>query len=367
MNSSSIRKLWTGETGGARALRTPLIPLSWLYAVGVQMRNFGYSWRWLRARSLDRCVISIGNLTVGGTGKTPTCLWIAEELSKRGLKTIILSRGYKRNGKGVVVLHSQPKSPLPAALHEEIAAAGDEPVMMSRIFGHTVAVAKERYDSACQLLQEEQLDLFLLDDGFQHRQLKRDLDVLVLGPDAKGSLLPAGPFREPRSNLRRADIYVITGNPEEWRPLIPPGRSASVFCGSLEAKCLVSFEANEWQEYPLSLLGRRKIVIVAGIADPRSLYRMIYEWEGEIVDALEFPDHHAYSSLDWQRINRAARNADLIVTTEKDILKLLRFPFAKGRLLALRVVLTVENGEALIEKLCETVEKRRTRAVEGTQ
>lgn len=367
MKRSWIRKVWTGEAAGARLLWLTLVPLSWVYGLGVQVRNLGYSSRWLRAKALDRCVISVGNLTIGGTGKTPTCLWIAEELSKRRLKPVILSRGYKRKGKDVVVLRSDPKRPPWAALQEEIAAAGDEPVMMSRIYGHTVGVEKQRYRSACQLLQEEPVDLFVLDDGFQHRQLKRDLDLLVLGADAKGSLLPAGPFREPRLNLRRADIYLITGRAEEWLPLIPPDRSSSVFCGALEAKCLVTSDVNEWKEYPLSRLGRHKVVIVSGVADPRSLYRMVYEWEGEIVETLEFPDHHAYSSFDWQRINRAARNADFIVTTEKDILKLARFPFAKDKLVALRVVLTVENGGALIEKIRQTVEKRQVKASEGMQ
>jgi tetraacyldisaccharide 4'-kinase len=105
-------------------------------------------------------------------------------------------------------------------------------------------------------------------------------------------------------------------------------------------------------------LARRKIVAVAAIANPEPFYRIIHDWEGEIVEVLEFKDHHDYSSKDWQRINRAARNADLIITTEKDILKLIRFPFGRERLLALRVVMAVENGDTLIQAVIDGIQKK---------
>ena len=109
----------------------------------------------------------------------------------------------------------------------------------------------------------------------------------------------------------------------------------------------------------MSMLGRSKILTVSAIANPAPFYRMIHDWEGEIVDSMEFPDHHLYSTNDWQRINRAARNADLIVTTEKDILKLVRFPFAREKLLALRVEMVVENGASLVKAVERAIENRR--------
>jgi tetraacyldisaccharide-1-P 4'-kinase len=110
------------------------------------------------------------------------------------------------------------------------------------------------------------------------------------------------------------------------------------------------------------LLYRSKILTVTGIADPRGLYGLIHEWEGEIVDTLEFPDHHTYTARDWQQINRVGRLADLIITTEKDILKLVRFPFAKDKLLALRVAMSVEKGAALIEAIVERINQARSGA-----
>jgi tetraacyldisaccharide 4'-kinase len=121
---------------------------------------------------------------------------------------------------------------------------------------------------------------------------------------------------------------------------------------------LIGFESRRWKEYPLGLLARRKIAVVTAIANPESFYRMISEWEGEIVDVFEFPDHHRYSSRDWQRLNQAARNADLVVTTEKDIVKLNRFPFAREKLLALRVAMVVTHGDALIDTIVSRIQKK---------
>ena len=114
---------------------------------------------------------------------------------------------------------------------------------------------------------------------------------------------------------------------------------------------------------PLTLLYRSKIVTVTGIADPRYFYRLVYDWDGEIVETLEFPDHHTYTARDWQEINRVSRRVDLIITTEKDIVKLAEFPFAKDKLLALRVALSVENGDALIDAIVEKLSRARSSAV----
>jgi tetraacyldisaccharide-1-P 4'-kinase len=117
----------------------------------------------------------------------------------------------------------------------------------------------------------------------------------------------------------------------------------------LQPQALIGFESDRRKEYPLTLLYRSKILAVAGVAKPANLYQTIHEYDGEIVDTLEYPDHHEYSAADWQQINRIARDVDLIVTTEKDILKLMRFPFARGKLLALRVSMAVAQEQALLD------------------
>ncbi len=233
----------------------------------------------------------------------------------------------------------------------EITAAGDEPYLMARLYGQTVAVGKNRHSAARDLLNRQAVDVFILDDGFQHRRLKRDVDLLLLGSDAAGGTLPGGPFREPRKAGRRADLFLVTGASEAWKPLLKTVPAEACYRGTLQATALVAFQLKRWEEYPLNRLYRSRILAVSGIADPAGFYRLIQEWEAEIVDMLEFPDHHTYTSQDWQQINRRSRNLDMVVTTEKDLVKLVRFPFAKDQLMALRVAMVVENGAALIETL----------------
>jgi tetraacyldisaccharide-1-P 4'-kinase len=123
----------------------------------------------------------------------------------------------------------------------------------------------------------------------------------------------------------------------------------------LQPQALIGFESDQRKEYPLTLLYRSKILAVAGIAKPANFYQTIHEYDGDIVDTLEYPDHHDYSAADWQQINRIARDVDLIVTTEKDILKLMRFPFARGKLLALRVSMAVAQEEDLLDLVIGTI------------
>jgi tetraacyldisaccharide-1-P 4'-kinase len=146
---------------------------------------------------------------------------------------------------------------------------------------------------------------------------------------------------------------IATGAQEAWNDFVPQNLRSVLYAGALRPVSLVGFTSQDMQEYPLSWLYRSKILTVAGVADPSGLYRFIHECDGEIVKTFEFPDHHLYTTADWQEINRMGRMVDLIITTEKDILKLRRFPFAKDKLLALRVAMTVENGAALVEAIVQ--------------
>ena len=356
---SSIRAVWERKGVSGKLLWLALLPLSKLYSAVVQSRNFLFAQGILRSVRLPRPVVSVGNLTVGGTGKTPTCLWLAHELALRGLKVGILSRGYRRKLKRPVIL--QPGDENLASLdHDgELEKAGDEPVMMAGIYRQTIGVGSNRAAAAAALLRRQNVDVFLLDDGFQHRRIKREVDLLLLGQDSAGSVLPAGPFREPRRNFRRADFLLATAANGDWAEVISKEAGAASFSASLQPVCLVGFSNDGAREFPLTLLYRSKILAVTGIADPRGLYRLIHEWEGEIVETLEFPDHYSYAARDWQQISRMARLVDLIITTEKDILKLTRFPFAKDKLLALRVAMEVENGDRLVAAIVEKIEAAR--------
>lgn len=350
MSGRWIRRVWERRGVIGKFLWVSFLPLSCLYWLGVQTRNALYAVGWKRSRSLDQFVFSIGNLTVGGTGKTPTVVWVAREIQKRGFNIAVLSRGYHRKNDQPLVLTPH--------FSGNVDDGGDEPAMMARLFGLTVAVANTRYAGAVEAIKHDAVDVFILDDGFQHRQLSRDLDLVLLGSDSTGWVLPAGPFREPRKAMGRADFLLVTGAEDQWQRYLSQAAQQRVFHGALVAGALIGFESRRWKEYPLSLLAGRKIVAVTAIANPEPFYRILHDWEGEIVGALEFADHHRYTSQDWQRINRAARDADLVITTEKDILKLIHFPFGRERLLALRVTMAVDNGNALIEAIVDRIQKK---------
>ncbi len=177
MMASRIRSVWERRGIAGKTGWLFLVPFSWIYRLAVQFRNLSYRGGWIRAQALDRPVISIGNLTVGGTGKTPTCLWLAQQLSERGVKVAVLSRGYKRGESRPVILTPDDRALNLAHAAAEIAAAGDEPFLMARMYGQTVAVGKNRSEAARELLQRQEVDVFILDDGFQHRRLKRDADL----------------------------------------------------------------------------------------------------------------------------------------------------------------------------------------------
>jgi tetraacyldisaccharide 4'-kinase len=365
MNSSWIRRAWERRGLLGKILWLLLVPLSWLFTAFVGLRNLLFSLNWRRPLVLDRPVISIGNLTVGGTGKTPSCVWLARALEVHGLKVGILTRGYGRKQSAPFVLSGNRNGSAMLASAEEVVAGGDEPCMMAKIYGHTVAVCEKRHLAARELLKRGEIDVFILDDGFQHRRVKRDADIVLLGDDTWGWLLPAGPFREAPKETQRADFLLVTGAAQEWEPLTKSFQENACFNAELSPVALVGYQENQWKEYPLSLLHRNKIVAVAAIAHPERFYRLLHDFECDIVDILEFPDHHDYNLPDWQRINRVARTAELVLTTEKDIVKLARFPFAKDKLLALRVEMAVKNGEMLIAALLERVRRPRVAGAVG--
>jgi tetraacyldisaccharide 4'-kinase len=355
MTGLRFRDAWERKGPIGKLLWSLLVPASSVYLLLVHIRNALYSLGWMPVRALPRPVISIGNLTVGGTGKTPSCLWLAGELEKRGFKVAILSRGYRRSRSKPLILNARGDRAEARKASLDSSAAGDEPFMMAHVYGQLIGIGKNRYQTAQDLLSQRNVDVFLLDDGYQHRQLKRDVDLLLLGIDCNGSVLPAGPFRESLKSLRRADYFLITGAAEAWKSLIPRDGDERCFAGALRSVALIGFESDHWKEYPLSLLYRSKILTVTGIADTTGFYRMIHEWEGEIIETLEFPDHHSYTARDWQQINRLSRRIDLVITTEKDMVKLIRFPFPKDKLLALRVAMAVENGDALVNALAKKI------------
>ncbi len=335
------------------ASRYALGPLAWGYRLAIAARRAAYRLGLRRVHRVGVPVLSFGNLTVGGTGKTPAALWLAEWLRREGERPAIVTRGYGGKLEGRVLTVGCDRQALYGP--REI---GDEAVLLAERFAGPVVCGADRVAAARHAIAEHDATVLVLDDGFQHWRLGRDLDVLLLDGRAgfgNGALLPAGPLREPLRALARADAIVITKGSAGSRVaeiLVRFAPNVPTFSAELKPRSLVTSEDGMLVERPLGDLVGRRVVTVSAIAQPRSFYELLGALEVRPVEVLEFPDHHPYEQADWQRIMQAAHRADLVVCTEKDIVKLRRFPFPRGGLAALRVDFTLgERDEARFAEL----------------
>jgi len=318
----------------------PLYLGSILYSGVVSLRNRSYDSGLLAVKKLDCRVISVGNITVGGTGKTPMVIMLANLFKEKGYRPAILSRGYGGKGKGRVNIVSDGKNLL---MNPE--KAGDEPVLMAKSVRNVpVITGKNRHLTGKYAIEHFGTDVLILDDAFQHRSLFRDIDMILLDnqkPFGNGFTIPRGELREPVNALGRADIIVKTGgNSGQWSGVrgqgIGDGRQeagerrqeigAHIFEAYRRPVALLRGKAGD--VYPLDYLRGKKILAFAGIARPDSFKKTIESVGGEVVAFLSFPDHHVYTQGDLIKIKKAASQsaAEIILTTEKDGIKLIGFP-----------------------------------------
>jgi tetraacyldisaccharide 4'-kinase len=359
-NRSRLEGLWQSDLAlHERLLWSALVPAAGAYRVALAARALWWRRMKRRARPL---VVSVGNLTLGGNAKTPFTLFLASRLRMRGLRVAIVSRGWGRTASAERAILVSDGERLLANPDE----AGDEAVMMAKSFAGPIAVARRRIDGI-ELIEQRfgALDAVVLDDAFQHVRLGRDVDLLLMNAErgvGNGWLLPAGPMREPLRAARRADA-MITVNTDSAGATAERGSGAiprviakhpHLLRATLKPRALVSpaGTAARWSETPLSLMGRR-VVAVSGLASARGFYRMLREMETDLVGVLEYPDHHVYTPADWHSIVAAGRDGAVFVTTEKDLVKLERFPFERDSLYALRleVVMDLEDETRLLDMI----------------
>ncbi len=308
-------------------------PLSILYGRILEARARLYETGRRRSARLSRPVVSVGNLTVGGTGKTPFVLHLAERFLSQGRRPAILSRGYGRRSRGIVLV-SKGDGPLVGP--DE---GGDEPVLLAtRLPGAIVVVARRRAEAA-RAAESLAPDVFLLDDGFQHLSVRRDLDLLLLDaadPFGGERYPPFGRLREPLSAMRRADGFVFTrssnGHPTAagLSAVAAANPTAPVFTAQIGPEGLMEVSGAPSPK-------PERCVAVCGIARPASFLGSLAAIGIEPADWLVFPDHRRYADRDVRRIDAAARRtaSAAVVTTEKDAVKLagrLSFPLLAVRL-----------------------------------
>jgi tetraacyldisaccharide 4'-kinase len=281
--------------------RILLWPLSGLYGGYVRIRAWLYQNGWLKQKRLRGKVISVGNLTVGGTGKTPMVLCLAEKFLAEGKRVAILSRGYRGTG----------------GTSDEIE------LMKHRLQGRvTFGVGKDRFAEGHRIEQQEPVDVFLLDDGFQHLSLVRDLDIVMLDGSHRLKdqwLLPSGVLREPISACRRADMLVVTRKTEH--PDIEAGdaQKYSIFYAQTRLLGFRRF-GDRADLQPTNGISHGPFFAFCGIGNPQAFFDDLSRWEVPVAGESFFRDHHLYTTSDLQRLEKAAQRAGAIgfVTTEKD-------------------------------------------------
>lgn len=318
-----------------------------LYAAGVRWRLRRYRSGRLKTHKLNAPVISVGNLTVGGTGKTPCTAFIANFLKDDGLRVAILSRGYKRQSKGLVEVSDGEKILCDAR------QAGDEPYLLAQLCpGVRVVVNANRYEAGKWLEAKTKIDVFILDDGYQHLQLHRDLNLLLLdgeNPVGNGRVLPAGILREPVAEMARADVVIGTRMTTAVRDEI---RALLYFFGA--SKPPLFFAHHEITDFkllnpaaPLKTFKQAKVAAFSGIAQPERFFADLQQKQFQLVHQQAFPDHHRYCAeeLDAFLQQAWAQQATAILTTEKDAANLppALLSYTKLPLYAARLRFRLEN------------------------
>lgn len=305
-------------------------PLSAIFGAGVALRNALYDHHIFQVKKLARPVVSIGNISVGGSGKTPFVIAMGQLLAERGIAFDVLSRGYGRSSTEVAVV--DPKgSP---------AQFGDEPLLIAQKLQAPVIVGADRYQAGVLAEQKFSSKLHLLDDGFQHRRLYRDFDIVLLPTeDQRGSLLPTGRLREPLAALKRADAIVLPDSQER------PPRARTIW----PARRVIELPANTG-----------KAIAFSGIARPRQFLEGLKSSKLEIAGTLTFRDHHRYQQGDIDcLLNLKKQNgADNFITTEKDLINLETLSAQLSPLLTVRLRVELESPEQALMELVKTIEER---------
>jgi tetraacyldisaccharide 4'-kinase len=310
-----------------RVLLAPLGLLSFFYGWILRARVSLYHRGIFKAHSIPCKVISVGNITLGGTGKTPFVGLLAEMIQGRGIRTAILSRGYGGEFQGSYGLVSDGEK-----VFMDAAQAGDEPFLLAqKLDGIPVIVGRERRVSGQWAVDRFQPEVVILDDGFQHLSLKRNLNLLLIDsscPFGNGKIFPRGILREPLDQISRADAVILTkavGNDNISKlneKISNLAGEIPVFRAYYEAVEIRAWEARE--SLPLERLRGRKVLAFSGIAHPDSFRETLLGLKAEIGGLEIFPDHYEYGRQDMDRLQDRASGsgAEAMVTTEKDLVRL---------------------------------------------
>ena len=331
-------------------LRPLLWPIAMLYWSISWWRNFFYNRGFFIARKVATPIVSIGNLSVGGTGKTPATILVAALLRDYGYRVGVLSRGYGRRSRGTILVHDGKE------LLVSHIDGGDEPLLIAkRLANIPVVVDEDRYRGAVYLRESANVDVIILDDGFQHRGLDRDCDILLLDatvPAAHYRIFPYGTLREQLGSIKRAHMVIWTKSNLAAPPLRIRRAVKSHNLLELQSDLIAGTELIDLAhgtQYPVTEFTDRSVHAFCGIALPRQFYHTLFNLGIEPTRVTYFADHYAYSDEDLQKLIAQAVKADsVLITTEKDGIKLSRFDIPADTIFALPVRLQFSDPDLIL-------------------
>lgn len=353
----------TAENPILKLLINLLWPLAWLWDGVYRFRRFLYNYDFLKSEKFQVPIISVGNLTFGGTGKTPFTIWLSEYLNNQDKKVMILTRGYKgklENSSGV--LHSGKR------LGFNPFEYGDEALLLvRRLKNAVVVVGKKRKENLDFYFDKELPDVVLLDDGHQHLKLKRNLNIVLfdaLMPPERYHVAPLGYMREGFSALKDADMIVIgrasqveDARLNDLRNLISKHCRPDIKFSLMDYKPTGFFDSSYQKSLAPEEIQGKKVICLAGIASPDSFFNLVESMGADVIERLSFPDHYFFNVEEVEEImERANKENAYVVTTEKDIVKIRRITDSP-RLLYLEIQVDFLSGkEEALEIISQAIE-----------
>ena len=329
-----LTQLWYREQPSASLLQ----PLAWLYQGITALRRRMYRSGWARSITAGRPLVVVGNLTVGGTGKTPLTIWLARALTAQGLRVGIVARGYgSRSGRG-------PRRVQASSLWQDV---GDEPLILARRSGCPTVVGNDRL-AAARVLVADGVDVILADDGLQHLRLARDCEIVLIDGArgfGNGRLLPAGPLREPIARLLRVDAIVVNGSAAH-RSLgaLPPGRMLTMQLHASEA-----VSVDERRRQPLAAFRGQRVHAVAGIGNPQRFFTELQAHGLELIEHA-FRDHHPLTAAEV-----AFADSLPVLMTEKDAVKCTAFADQRLWYVPVTAQLAAPDAQELLSRILPKV------------
>ncbi len=342
-----LLKIWNGDSGSGKwILFIPLYILSKLYGLCLKVRNYLYNSGALKTDEVSIPVLAIGNITVGGTGKTPVVESLARRLHEMGFSPGIITRGYKRTRQGTFCIDRN---------NDKAAEVGDEALMLARKTKIPVVVGTRRSLAIVEAMRKYNVDIAILDDGFQVKNIRKNVEVVVIkgGERHKSTeLLPLGPCREPVSRLRDADAVLIN-NGIVGSDITDMLEGIPTFQMTYKPVHIYNMKHNLIAHY--NILNGKKVFAFSGLGDNRAFFDLLRSLGADVVHEVSFQDHHVYSAKDLEKIS-AFHSVNLIVTSEKDAVKISDMTIPDN-LFYLSVEAKIENEHEFMEVIMRKIQK----------